>query len=276
MLEGQVIGLSVKDFFTKPMLKIALLPLIFTMVIMLVFFYTAAGYGFEALEAYVQQAQAGQEVIVDENAPFYFIWMTSVIAFLFQYSITSWLVGFLLYTVGTIFVMMFSVLLTIIIIGFLTPMILKVLHKRHYSHLELNGFGSLLSPLWVALKSLIIMLVLFIVLIPLYFIPLINILAINLPFYYFFHKLLTYDVASTILTEDEYKVIHDKKAYAFRFRTLFLYFLSMIPSIMLFTAVFYIIYLGHSYFIQLGKLRAIELDINPKKDEEKTKLIQKD
>lgn len=276
MLEGEVVGLSIKDFFTKPMLKIAILPLIFTMIIMLMFFYTAAGYGFEALELYVQQAQAGQEVVIDENAPFYFIWMTTIIAFLFKYSITSWLVGFLLYTVGTIFVMMFSVLLTIIIIGFLTPMILKVLHKRHYSHLEINGFGSLLSPLWVALRSGIIMLILFIVLIPLYFIPLINILAINLPFYYFFHKLLTYDVASTILTEDEYRVIHDKKAYAFRFRTLFLYILSMIPSIMLFTAVFYIIYLGHSYFIQLAKLRSIDLNVNPKEENEEVNLIGKD
>ena len=274
MLEGQMIALSVKDFFTKAMLKIAILPLIFTMVIMLFLFYGAAGYGFESLQIFIEQSQNGQEVAIDESAPFYFVWTMYIIAFLFKYSITSWLVGFLVYTVGTIFVMMFSVLLTIIIIGFLTPMILKVLHKRHYSHLELNGFGSLLSPLWVALKSLLIMMILFIVLTPLYFIPLVNILAINLPIYYFFHKLLTFDVASTILTEDEYKVIHSKKASAFRFRTLFLYFLSMIPSIMLFSAVFYIIYLGHGYFQELEKLRDIELEVSDIQSE--TKLIEND
>ncbi len=274
MLEGEVIGISIKDFFTKPMLKIAILPLVFTMIIMLIFFYTAAGYGFEALELYVQQAQSGQEVTVADDAPFYFVWMTTIIAFLFKYSITSWLVGFLLYTVGTIFVMMFSVFLTIIIIGFLTPMILKVLHKRHYSHLEINGFGSLLSPVWVAVKSGLIMMLLFILFIPLYFIPIVNLFAINLPFYYFFHKLLTYDVASTMLTEDEYKLIHAKKANSFRFRTMFLYFLSMIPSLMLFSAVFYIIYLGHSYFLELAKLRGIELKVDPTKEE--VKLIEKD
>ena len=272
MLEGEVIGISIKDFFTKPMLKIAILPLVFTMIVMLILFYTAAGYGFEALELYVQQAQAGQEVSVDPNAPFYFVWMTTIIAFLFKYSITSWLVGFLIYTVGTIFVMMFSVLLTIIIIGFLTPLILKVLHKRHYSHLQINGFGSLMSPVWVAIKSGLIMIFLFILFIPLYFIPVVNLVAINLPFYYFFHKLLTYDVASTILTEDEYELIHSKKANAFRFRTAFLYFLSMIPSLMLFSAVFYIIYLGHSYFLQLAKLRGIELKVDPTKEE--VKLIE--
>ncbi|WP_072682476.1 EI24 domain-containing protein [Arcobacter sp. LA11] len=267
MLEGQVIGLSVKDFFTKPMLKIAILPLVFTMIIMLLLFYSAAGYGFEALQLFIEQSQNGQEATIDPNAPFYIVWTMYIIAFLFKYSITSWLVGFLVYTVGTIFVMMFSVFLTILIIGFLTPMILKVLHKRHYSHLQINGFGTLLSPLWVALKSIIIMFLLFILFIPLYFIPIVNLVAINLPIYYFFHKLLTFDVASTILTEDEYQVIHGKKAGAFRLRTLLLYFLSMIPSIMLFSAVFYIIYLGHSYFQELQKLRGIELDVSDIKTE---------
>lgn len=273
LLEGEIIALSLKDFFTKDMLKIAVLPLLFTMIIMLVFFYTAAGYGFDSLEIYVTQVQSGQDVTIDENAPFYFVWMTGIIAFLFKYSITSWLVGFLIYTVGTIFVMMFSVLLTVIIIGFLTPMILKVLHKRHYKQIQTNGFGSLMTPLIVALKSGFMMMFLFILFIPLYFIPLVNIIAINFPFYYFFHKLLNFDVASTILSEDEYEAIHKKKKGSFRLRTAFLYFLSLIPSLMLFSAVFFIIYLGHAYFQELIKLRGIDLESEDKKDE--TKLIEK-
>jgi hypothetical protein len=267
MLEGQIIALSVKDFFTKPMLKIAILPLVFTLIIMLIFFYSAAGYGFDSLHVFIQESQNGQTITIEQDAPFYYIWATTFITFLFKYSITSWLVGFLFYTIGTIFVMMFSVFLTVIIIGFLTPQILKVLHKRHYSNLQMNGFGSLLSPLWVLFKSAIVMVLLFILFIPLYFIPVVNIIALNFPFYYFFHKLLNHDVASTILNEDEYFLIHGKKAMAFRFRTLLLYFLSMIPSIMLFTAVFYIIYLGHAYFIELQKLRGI--DLNMDKEEEK-------
>jgi len=279
MLEGQVIGLSVKDFFTKPMLKIAILPLVFTLVIMLILFYSAADYGFDAMQLSIEQSQNGQDVPMDPNAPFYFVWTMYIITFLFKYSITSWLVGFLVYTVGTIFVMMFSVLLTIVIIGFLTPMILKVLQKRHYPHLQTNGFATLLSPVWVILKSALIMILLFILFIPLYFIPLVNIFAINFPFYYFFHKLLTFDVASTILTQDEYVLIKSKESGSFRFRTMFLYFISMIPFITLFSAVFYIIYLGHSYFIQLHKLRGIELDVSDIKTETKQdeiKLIEKD
>ncbi len=272
MLEGQIISISFKDFFTKQMLKIALLPLVITMIIMLALFYTAADYGFTALQQFIEASQQGQEVTIDPNAPFYFIWTMYLIAFLFKYSITSWLVGFLIYTVGTLFIMMFSVFLTLIIIGFLTPMILNIVHKRHYSHLQINGFGNLMSPLWVLLKSVIVMIFLFIVLIPAYFIPVVNLLAINFPFYYFFHKMLTFDVASTILTEEEYKTIHKKSANSFRFRTMFLYFISMIPSLTLFSAVFFVIYLGHAYFQELIKLDGNNNIKNENKED--TRLLQ--
>lgn len=255
MNELELLGQSLKDFFTKPMLKIALLPLLFVMILMYIIFFAAADYGFDALTIVIEQSQNGQTVMVDDNAPFYFTWASNAIVFLFQYSITAWLVGFLFYTVGTIFVMMFSVFLTLLIIGFLTPMILKVLHKRHYSHLEIHGHGSLVWVTWVMLKSTLIMLLLFIVFIPLYFIPLVNLVAINLPFYYFFHKLLNFDVASTLLTKQEYTDIYKKSAFSFRFKTLILYFISMVPFITLFSAVFYIIYLGHGYYQKLALLR---------------------
>ncbi len=269
MDEGEVLGLSIKDFFTKQMLQIALFPLIFTMIIMFILFFAVADYGLIALKEFIAASQNNENILIDPNAPFYFVWITTIVSFLFSYSITSWLVSFLVYTIGSIFILMFSVFLTLIIIGFLTPAILRVLHKRHYSHLKTNGFGNILSSVWLAVKSVIIMIILFIVLIPLYFVPVINIVAINFPFYYFFHKLLNYDVVSTILTEEEFKVIHKKSANAFRLRTMFLYFLSMIPSLMLFTAVFFIIYLGHSYFQELQKLREIELNVSEIKQDKK-------
>ncbi len=253
--EVEIIIQSIKDFFTSKMLMFAMVPLIFVMVVMYTLFFTAAGYGLEALQLYLDQVQAGQSVVIDPAAPFYFIWAATVFGFLVQYSILSGLVGFLIYTLGTVFVMMFSVFLTLAIIGFLTPGILAILHKRHYQHLELHGHGNLFSPLWVLLKATGVMLVLFIVLIPLYFIPLLNLVAINLPLYYFFHKLLNYDVASTLLSDEEYEVIYEKNSLGFRVRTLFLYFVSMIPFITLFSAVFYIIYLGHAYYLKLEKLK---------------------
>lgn len=269
---------SIKDFFTKPMLKIALVPLLLTLVIMYIIFFTAAGYGFDSLHVVIEQSQNGQTVIIDDNAPFYYAWASQLIYFLFQHSVTAWLVGFLFYTVGSIFVMMFSLFITLIIIGFLTPSILKILHKRHYAHLKINGSDSLIMPLWILIKSSFVMILLFLLLIPLYFIPFINIIAFNIPFYYFFHKMINFDVATSLVNDQEYYEVYVLNKTSFRLRTLFLYFISMIPSITLFSAVFYIIYLGHAYFRTLQTVRGLEVidDDNfseQNEKEEKQKLI---
>ena len=277
MTEIDILSRSLKDFLTSKMLKISLVPLIVTMILIYSLFFAAADFGITALQEAAEASQNGEEVIVDENAPFYFVWATYLVVFLFKYSFTSWIAGFLLYTIGSIIVLQASVILTLVVIGFLTPMILGIVHKRHYSHITLHGHGSLLSPLWVLLKSSFMMILLFILLIPVYFVPVLNIIAFALPLYYFFHKLLNYDVASTLLSEEEYKKIYKKEANAFRGRTLFLYLVSMIPFITLFTAVFYIIYLGHAYFVKLDKMYEFEVpDINNKseKKKEEVKLLE--
>lgn len=259
MTEIDILSRSLKDFLTSKMLRIALVPLIVTMILIYSLFFAAADFGIAALQQAAEASQNGQEVVVDENAPFYFVWATYLVVFLFKYSFTSWIAGFLLYTIGSIIVLQASVILTLVVIGFLTPMILGIVHKRHYSHITLHGHGSLLSPLWVLIKSSLMMILLFILLIPVYFIPVLNVIAFALPLYYFFHKLLNHDVASTLLSEEEYKKIYKKEANAFRGRTLFLYLVSMIPFITLFTAVFYIIYLGHAYLIKLDKMYEFEV-----------------
>ena len=269
MNEIEIILKSIKDFFTSSMLKIALIPLIVTMLILYMLFFAAADFGITSLQEIAAASQNGQEVVIDENAPFYFVWATYFIVFLFKYSFTSWIAGFLLYTIGTVIVLQASVILSIVVIGFLTPMILSILHKRYYSHLKLHGHGSLLSPLWVMVKSGLVMIVLFIVLIPIYFVPVLNIIAFALPLYYFFHKLLNFDVSSTILSKEEYKEIYSKEGNNFRLRTLFLYFISMIPFATLFTAVYYIIYLGHAYFIKLDELSKSDINNDYKKEEKK-------
>lgn len=276
MIEIEIFVKSLKDFFSSKMLKISLIPLIITMIIIYSLFFAAADFGITAMQDIAQASENGEEVVISEDAPFYFVWMTYLLVFLFKYSFTSWIAGFLLYTVGSVIVLQASVLFTIVIIGFLTPMILKILHKRHYSHLTLHGHGDLLSPLWILLKSSLIMILLFIVLIPVYFVPVLNFIAFSFPLYYFFHKLLNYDVASTILSDEEFKKIYKTQSGAFRLRTLFLYIVSMIPFITLFTAVFYIIYLGHAYFVKLDELHKLE-NLNKKEDkEEKMKEITKD
>lgn len=145
-----------------------------------------------------------------------------------------------------------------VIIGFLTPFVVKYLNETSYKNLNLKPYGTILGAFWVFLKAFFMMILLYILFIPLYFIPLINFIALYLPLYYFFHKMLNYDVSSTILSKEEYEKIYSKSSSAFRVRTLLLYFISTIPFVTLFVSIFYIIFLSHAYFIELEKLKKIE------------------
>lgn len=261
MGEAELIKKSLGDFFTPAILKIAIIPFLVTILIMVVIFMGIADYSLSSLDQVIIQVQNGEEFTVDPNAPFYYIWAVNTLTFLLHYSITAWLAGFLLFTIGTFFILFFSIFTTLIILGFLTPLIIEVLRKRDYPNLKLHGHGSFISPLYVALKSFVVMILLFLILIPFYFIPLVNIIAFNLPVYYFFHKLLNFDVTSTMLSSSEYKEIYRNKKNLFRFRTLLLYFISMIPFITLFSTVFYIVYLSNGYFLELKKVSENRLDI---------------
>lgn len=254
MNEIELFKQSIKDFFTPQMLKLAIIPLVITFLVMFVLFMGIADYSLANLDQVIIQTQNGEEFPIDPNAPFYYVWAVNILTFLLQYSITAWLAGFLLYTVGTYFIMMFSIFTTLIIIGFLTPNIIRVLHQRNYPNIDLHGSDSWFSPIYIAFKSLLIMVLLFILFIPLYFIPIVNIFAFNLPIYYFFHKMLNFDVSSTMLNNKEYMEIYPRNKGKVRFRTLVLYFISMVPFITLFTSVFYIIYLSNGYFEELKML----------------------
>jgi hypothetical protein len=106
------------------------------------------------------------------------------------------------------------------------------------------------------------MIILFVVLVPLYFIPLVNIIAINLPFYYFFHKMLHFDIGSSIFSKDEHENLKNKYTFPFRAYTLFLYLLSLIPFVALILPVFYIIYLGHNYMLKIDTKQNLDNNID--------------
>jgi len=181
---------------------------------------------------------------------------TALIQWLMSHAITSWIASFLVYTIGSFLVLYFSIFIALIIVGFLTPTILRELQSRHYNDVEMIGHSNMFEAMFLLLKWVLVMIMMFIVFIPLYFIPLVNIVAFNLPLYYFFHKIMTYDVSSTICTKDEAMKIKFFHATTLRLKTLGLYLISLIPFVVFFASVFYIIYLGHSYFLETRKMRS--------------------
>lgn len=255
--ENSILALSFKDLFTSKMLKFSILPFILSIVVLYVIFFLLAGATLDSLGT--MQIESSQTTVVNgvPNTDSFQASLegTALIEFLMSHAITSWIATFLLYTVGTFITLYFSIFVALIIIGLLTPAILKEIQKRHYSDVEMRGDSSIFEFLFLTLKWVLIMLLMFVVFVPLYFIPLVNIVAFNFPLYYFFHKMITYDVSSTICTKDEAMKIKFFHASTLRLKTLGLYLISLIPFVIFFASVFYVIYLGHSYFLETRKLR---------------------
>ena len=258
--EKDILLLSIRDFFTSKMLKFAVLPFIITIVVMYIIFFVVAGIGLESLGSMdVQSTQTTMENGVPHTESFTAqLEGLAIIQYLMSFAITSWIATFLVYAVGGFLVIYASIFIAVIVIGFLTPYILSEIQNRHYRDVEMRGEMSLISGLFLLFKSSIVMVLLFILLIPFYFIPFLNIIAFNLPLYYFFHKMMLFDISSNICTREEDKKIKFFNKNTLRTKTLALYLISLIPFAIFFGAIFYVIYLGHTYFIELRKIRNLE------------------
>ncbi len=233
MIKNNLLLRSFRDFFTAPILKLAFLPFIFSLIIMYALFLVAADYGFDQLENAMIQVEQQQTMIENgvSHTESYSVTAegpNEIVEFLLKYSVFSWLLSFLVYTIGSFFIIIVSIVVALFIIGFLTPAILRVIQRRHYPDVEMIGHDNIISMIWYFFKSFIIMLGLFLLLMPFYFIPVFNIVAINIPFYYLFHKMMVFDVASTVTTKEEYKKIMYYEGGKVRLKTALLYIISKI------------------------------------------------
>ena len=252
--------LSMKDFLSVQMMKYALMPFIISMILMYTFFFLLAGAGLDALGSLDVQSTT---TTIENGVPHTEtleakLEGSAIIKFLMSHAITSWIATFLIYAIGGFLTLYVSIIIAILVIGFLTPFVLKELQRRHYKDVEMIGYSNILTGTLMVLKWALIMLLLFFLFIPLYFIPLVNIVAFNFPLYYFFHKVMTFDIASNIATDEEDHTMKYRNGTDLRLKTLALYLVSLIPFAVFFGALFYVIYLGHTYFVGIREIREDE------------------
>jgi len=259
MSEQNILLLSIKDFLTPKMLKYALLPFVITIVLMYLIFFVIAGIGVDNLATLdLQSTQTTmQNGIPHTESIIAKLQGLDLIKYLTSFAITSWIATFLIYAIGGFLTIYVSIFIALIVIGFLTPLVMRELQRRHYNDVEMVGHSNILYSIFFLIKWSLTMLLLFIVLIPFYFIPLVNIVAFNLPLYYFFHKMLTFDISSNICTQEEDKQIRFFSKNSLRLKTLGLYLISLIPFAIFFGAIFYVIYLGNTYFAEVKRLRIV-------------------
>ena len=248
-----LLSISIRDFFTKRMLQFALVPFLGTVALMYTLFFGIADAGIDSLRESTLQIEQHQQtqqngVVETQHETTTVEGGSAILRFLMEHTVTSWLVSFIVFTVGGFITFIFAMFIALIIIGFLTPYIVKEIHRRHYSHLPLEHHGSIAGILLASLKHVVIMLLLFLVLTPFYFVPLLNLVAFNLPFYYLFHKLYLLDVASETTTKERFRLIMAFHGGQVRMTTAGLYLLSLVPFAAYITPVFNVIVLTHSMF----------------------------
>ncbi|MGK0256419.1 MAG: hypothetical protein ACI81I_001036, partial [Arcobacteraceae bacterium] len=142
MLDFKILKISIKDYLTKDMLKLIIFPLLGSILLLFIVFYSIADMGLSHLENTQIQIQQHQTMVengvVNEISTNETYTGNSIFDFLLRYTVTSWIVSFLVYTIGLFAIGYLSIFTSLIIVGFLTPHILHTIHQKHYSHLVLE------------------------------------------------------------------------------------------------------------------------------------------
>ncbi|EAL3326680.1 EI24 domain-containing protein [Campylobacter coli] len=234
----RILRLAIKDFFTLQFLKFALIPLVFSFILMVFL----AVFGFSALLNYFNSLfSVGEDSFWAWFYTLHFVQiLITIISFLFS--------GFI--------VVFASVFLALFITSFLTPFIAKEINQKYYHYDNINEVSTL-KTIFEIFKIFIKFIGIFLLCTLALFLPFINIFVYYLAFYYLFHKLLMIDVTSTILDKESFKNFYsDFSPLEFKFSTLCFYLLSSVPFLGLFLQVFFMIFLTHLGYQRILKLKA--------------------
>ncbi|EAH6416940.1 hypothetical protein EIF71_07445 [Campylobacter coli] len=234
----KILRLAIKDFFTLQFLKFALIPLVFSFILMV--FLAIFGFSF-LLDYFNSLFSVGEDSFWAWFYALHFVQiLITIISFLFS--------GFI--------IVFASVFLALFITSFLTPFIAKEINQKYYHYNNTNEVSTL-KTIFEIFKIFIKFIGILLLCTLALFLPFINIFVYYLAFYYLFHKLLMLDVTSSVLDKENFKNFNTQaSAFEFKFSTLCFYLLSSIPLLGIFLQVFFVIFLTHLSYQRILKLKA--------------------
>lgn len=157
---------------------------------------------------------------------------------------------------GSYLVLLFAMIIT----GFMTDSLVKAVHDKHYPHTDYQGHGTMLGMFGKLLWFGLLLLLLFIVTIPMLFIPLLNIVWFWLLGFMFFRYAVVLDVGQVILPEPMFNEVKQMSNWTPTLAVGALFLLSTLPLIGLFVPVLAVIALSHYYFDYLSTMPVKEVD----------------
>lgn len=234
---------SLGDLFSSRVLLVSL----FSFVLTVIFFVITLFFFFGSIESLAQwfvSWMGSFEQTIEQN------WLLGFISLIF---ITKAIVGILVFVTSTLVVYYLFLMVYSFIIGLFAGFFIKEIGQKYYPDVALNGI-NLFSYLFFTGKTLLVGILLLIVLSPLVFIPLLN-LVLLVPVYYIFHKMLVLEVSAEVNVREEY--LRLKRAYSGELRGLsFVCFgVTLIPILGVLIYPLYVIVMSHFIFQKTRDLR---------------------
>ncbi|MBR3481651.1 MAG: EI24 domain-containing protein [Neisseriaceae bacterium] len=230
---SNLLALSFRDFWTKKIILWSFLPLIMVLLIFFTLFIIGGGALLDSVKTGLETGNYG------------FIEQYKILSWFLHLTLVHYLMYFLFYSLGFIFVIIFSVIIALIIAGLLTPIITAEIDARHYQFNispKANFYIVIKEMAWVFLKFI----GLFLLCLPLCFIPGLGLIVLHIPFFYLFYKFFLVDIYSNTVSQDDFLIqIKQGGGSAFIFACFIFYLLCLIPLAGLFLQLFFVIYLTH-------------------------------
>lgn len=230
----RVFVLALKDFFTPKFLFLATAPLLFSglLIAILVIFGGVSVFDFFDTLSQGDMSDDG------------------LFAWVLHFAIIKWIVSSIFIALGAYALPIFSMLMALFVTSFLTPVVAKEINSRHYGYAISPSISTSYS-IWLSVLSSFKFILLLLVCIPLLLVPFIGFLALNIPFFYLYYKLMLIDVSSSCLNEKEFEVQYkNSKDTGFIASSLAFYLLCLIPFVALFCQLFFVIFLSHLLFMR--------------------------
>ena len=227
---------AIRDYLSPPVLGASFVSLLAPLILL----GLAVGLGGSHLWEVLQVLDAG-EPLVSGTIP---NWLEVILA----YSFVQWIAITLFYLLGGVLALLVSVIIAVVVIGFFTPWLVKFVQKRHYANSRLSGglstaivvkeavgiFGKFLGLLALSLVLLAL--------------PLVNIIALHVPFFYLFYRILMLDVGSVMLDFEAYETFKKTHQKPTILASIFCFILSLIPFVGLFLQPLFVLYFAHYVF----------------------------
>jgi hypothetical protein len=248
-MENNVIN-PLDDFFSSKVMLISFISAIVTIILISFILYIAMGSIDDVWNIFPSVVNDYIHLINSTLEKY------GILSFFIEHKILMWLIHIINYMgIGIFFYYLFFILYSFVI-GVFNTYFVVFLQKKYYGEVELKGMSSLSTTIFY-IKTIAVMLTLFVIFSPLYLIPVLNI-TIFIPMYYFFHKTIIFDVSSVINSKKELISIKKANRLELKTKTLFCFCISLIPVIGVLMYPYFLFVIGNLLFTETKDLRYVK------------------